>query len=242
MWSPLLKAGGFSLVAGRREILRPFHQELAYDALHERPGTVLWCDGNHGFNPYEFAELNLIRGFDADWGAERLLVKRCMTPFQWDTVLTKHVEAKLKTTASSLVLAAPFDDLFSTDELQPWEQEGYVRYASNYLRGLAKSTGVPIVVSVDISRWRRSHPQLAHLLLRAVRERWVIQRRGGGWLAESDRGDSIATAPVRHASLGDFATAKLAPDDPNPAPRRPARRVASLREYAEPSLPRPYAQ
>jgi len=52
--------------------MQGFHQELAYFAVHNREGCVLWCDGNHGFNPYEFAELNLERGFEAGIIPERV--------------------------------------------------------------------------------------------------------------------------------------------------------------------------
>lgn len=208
-WAPIAVPGRLTLISGPRGTMRAFGQELAHDAVHHTPGTVLWCDGDHGFNPYEFAELNLERGFDADFGADRVLVKRCMTPFQWDTVLTKHLGAKLMETNASLVLAQPYEALFSTDELKEWEQEDYVRYSLRHLRDLARQHRVPVLLSVDMHRWWRSHPTLATLAHDAAEAKWAVMRSGEGWrVLPSTNGlpEIVArVGPTRQSTLYDFA-------------------------------------
>lgn len=192
--------------------MRSFHQELAHHTIHHEPGSVLWCDGEHGFNPYDFADLNLERGFDAEHGADRVLIKRCMTPFQWDTVLTKHLEQKLHSVDAALVLVTPYDALFSTDELKDWEQEDYVAYSLKYLQGLARKHAVPIVLSVDMARWWRTHPILAQLTLDGVDERWSVSRSGDGWRAIHDRhGRVIEPQAVRQVTIWDYAPAPASP-------------------------------
>lgn len=186
--------------------MRAFHQELAHFALHHRPDAVLWCDGDHGFDPYAFAELNLTRGFDADHGADRLLIKRCMTPFQWDTVLTRHLDHKLLNTKASLVLAAPYDALFSTDELKDWEQEDYVAYSLKHLRDLAHQHEVPILLSVDMAKWWRSHPILARQTYEAAEARWSVQRVGDAWKAVDEAGTEVlGPRALRQATIWDSA-------------------------------------
>lgn len=185
LWDALLDPG-LSLLNGKRRELRGFHQELAHFAAHEREGYVLWCDGDHGFDPYHFAELNMTRGYQADDGARRLLIKRCMTPFQWDSVLTQHLQQKLVEVPTSLVLVAPYDRLFSTDEMKDWEQEDHVRFSLKHLDGLAKRYGVPILLSVDMAHWWRSRPVLAQLAFEAVGARWSIDCPDGRWRARED--------------------------------------------------------
>lgn len=205
LWTPLLARGRLGLLAGARATLRTFHHELAHDAVHHRPGSVLWADGEHGFNPYAFAELNLTRGHEADAGATRLLVKRCMTPFQWDTVLTKHLAAKLHDTEASLVLAAPYDALFSTDELQDWEQEDYVAFSLRYLRELARRFHVPVLLSVDMARWWRTHPTLARATYEAAEARWTVEATVDGWRATAEAtGEVVGTPPLERLTLLDF--------------------------------------
>lgn len=172
---------GLALLSGTRRDLRGFGQELAHHALHTRPGHVLWCDGEHGFNPYDFAELNLIRGHQADHGAERLLVKRCMTPFQWDSVLTQHLDQKLAEIDADLVLINPFDRLFSTDELQDWEQVDYVTYALQHLKTTAARANVPILLCVDMARWWHTHPELARRTYMRTPKRWTVSPAAGRW-------------------------------------------------------------
>lgn len=180
MW-PALFQPGLALLDGRTDALVVTGQLLAHHAIHHTEGTVLWCDGSHNFNPYDLAELNLIQGHEADDGAERVLVKRCMTPFQWDTVLTKHLGEKLDEVDASLALAIPFDRLFSTDELKDWEQVDYVTYALEHLEGLAHEHQVPLVLCADLDRWQRTHAPLARLTDAAVERRWRTRRGADGW-------------------------------------------------------------
>ncbi len=189
MWSAITQPG-LNLLDGRRRDLTGFCQELAHEALQQGEGHVLWCDGDHGFDPYHMAELNMERGHAADEGAQRLLIKRCMTAFQWDTVLTKHLAEKLEDTPTDLVVIAPFDRLFVHDELRDWEQEDYVRFALPYLRRLAKKHDVPMVLSVDMARWWQSHPVLAQMTYEAVQSRWRIDSPGR-WRAQEAGGEII---------------------------------------------------
>jgi hypothetical protein len=179
--------------------------------VHAREGAVLWCDGEHGFNPYHFAELNLIRGFEADWGADRVLIKRCMTPFQWDTVLNRHLDQKLVETPTSMVIAAPFERLFSTDELKDWEQEDYVEFTVANLRRLARRYRVPVLLSVDMAAWWRTHPLLASSTYEGVDVRWSIARSVRGWRAvEESEGLEVLSKRPRRATLWDFEDASEA--------------------------------
>lgn len=218
MWSSLTVPGRLGLLSGRRRDLRDFHQELAHHALRTHPGTVLWCDGDHGFDPYDLAELNLTRGLQADDGAERVLVKRCISAFQWDTVLTKHLPEKLEETDASLVLAAPYDRLFVHEELRDWEQEDYVRYSLGFLRDLARRRGVPILLSVDMERWWRTHPVLAQMTYEAVDARWGIARPDGRWHAREDTTGAVVDPYLRRqVTLLDFVEESV--PVPVPLPR-----------------------
>jgi len=206
VWPSILAPSLLTMTSGSRELMRSFHHDLAHYALHHRSGTVLWADGEHGFNPYDFAELNLRAGFDAEHGADRLLVKRCMTPFQWDTVLTKHIAEKLYATPSSLVLAAPFDGLYSTDELTDWEREDYLRFCLKHLKGLALRHKVPVVISVDMARWCKAHPLIAWEAFNACDARFALRPAGDGWTAlQMQTGLDLATDAVRQLTLFDFA-------------------------------------
>lgn len=177
MWASLLQEG-LGLLDGSRAVLRSAGQELAHHVVHAGETAVLWCDGDHGFDPYRFAELNLVRGFEADHGAQRVLVKRSLTPFQWDTVLTEHLEVKLEEVDAGLVLVLPYDRLFSTDELKPWEQVDYVTYSLAHLRDLAHRHHLPILLGVDVARWRIHHPDLARLLRHAFDHGWHLDESG----------------------------------------------------------------
>lgn len=203
MWSPLL-APGLALLDGPVYEVRALAQTLTHHVVHDRKGAVLWCDGDHGFNPYDFAELNLVHGFDAADGAERVLVKRCMTPFQWDTVLTKHLPAKLEETPTDLAMALPYDRLFSTDELQPWEQIDYVAYSLELLRSLAHEHQVPILLGADIPRWYAAHPQLARMTLEGVQRRWALGRERDGSISVASVAMALETGLGRQMTLEQF--------------------------------------
>ncbi len=239
VWSPLLVQGELVLASGPRPHTRALTQELAHFALRGGPGAVLWADGDHGFNPYDFAEMNLERGFDAEWGAERLLVKRCMTPFQWDTVLTRHLKEKLTALAASaapaaLVLAAPYEDLFSTDELQDWEREDYIEYSLAHLKGLAEEFDLPVVIAVDMARWCTVNPLMAWKAFEAADQRFAVRRSGEGWEAFEVSREVLAggaLAHLRQRTLTDFGGREV----PSPTVRlvaQPARLDRTARAVA----------
>lgn len=211
MWAKLLEPGKLTLTSGPRSHTRALGQELAHFALGDQAErTVLWCDGDHGFNPYDFAEMNLERGRDADWGADRLLVKRCMTPFQWDTVLTRHLQEKLMATDASLVLAAPYEDLFSTDELSDWEREDYIDYSLAHLKDLAARFAVPVVICVDMARWCAVNPLMAWKAFEAAHARWAIERAAGRWRAfEIGSADIAAAPPERQRTLAEYGARSI---------------------------------
>lgn len=203
MWEPILEPG-LTLLSGLRGQSASFCQELAHDAVHSgQHRVVLWCDGDHGFDPYAFAERNLQAGRAAEEGADRVLVKRCMTAFQWDTVLTSHLQQKLAEVDARLVVASPFDRLFVHEELQDWEQEDYTRYALRHLRTLARRHKVPVVLAIDVPRWMRTHPVLAQATLDAVNHKWSFERVAGRWRAR--RADGLVLDPLRRqCTLWDF--------------------------------------
>jgi hypothetical protein len=204
VWAPLLEPG-LALLNGPQRLLTGFLQELTHFAIHAHPGTVLWCDGAHTYNPADFAELNLVRGFEADDGADRALVKRCMTPFQWDSTLTRHLGDKLEQVDASLVAVNPFDALWTHEEIQDWEQEDYTRFSLQHLHGLARDHAVPILLGVDMDRWWRTHPVLAGATAAAVDARWSVTAPDGRWKAV--RGDGLELDPYlrRQVTLLDYA-------------------------------------
>ncbi len=219
MWSPILTPD-VHLLSGPRPLLRQFAQEVTHRTLHTDGRTVLWCDGDHGFNPYHFAELNLRNGYAAGEGANRILVKRCMTAFQWDTVLDQQLADKLAETPTSLVVAAPYDALFRHPELQDWEQEDHLTYSVAHLNHLATQYAVPILAFVDMDHLWRSHPTLAAIIYQAFQDRWLIERPGGRWRLVHERTRDVLDPSLRRkVTLLDFL-----PEDPVVVPPTPTRR------------------
>lgn len=211
MWEDVLEPG-LTLISGRRSHQIGFAQEVTHELLHDgRDKTVLWCDGDHGFDPYHFAELNLVRGRAADDGADRLLVKRCMTPFQWDSVLTQHLDQKLVEVDASVAIVAPFDRLWSTDELADWEAEDYVRYAVRHLKNLARRHRIPITVWVDMARWWHTHPVLAGLLHDAATSKWTLTAPGERWRLLRHDGKTVDPFLRRNVTLLDFMDEETVP-------------------------------
>lgn len=184
--------------------MRALAQELAHESIHTLPGQVLWCDGDHGFNPYDYAELNLTRGHSAEDGADRILVKRCMTPFQWDAVLTQHLAQKLATTEASLALVLPYDNLYSTDEIKDWEAEDFVRCSLKALKSMAQRHGVPILLGVDMQRWWHTHPALARMTAEAADARWMVERPAGRLRVLGESGQAIDPTLRRTTTLLDY--------------------------------------
>ncbi len=220
VWSTFLEPDRLTLVSAKGRHLAQFFQEIAYTALRERPGNVLWCDGDHSFNPYDQAELQMTRGHAADDGADRLLVKRCMTPFQWDTVLTRHLDLKLGEGETGLVVVNPFDRLWSHEEIQDWEQEDYTRFSLAHLAKTARRFHVPILLGVDMPRWWKSHPALAQATHDGVDARWVAQPVADRWRATSDAGVILDPSLRRRVTLLDFV-----PEEPELVVSLPPRRL-----------------
>ena len=204
MWQPLLEPGRLAVVQAPQGLLRGYLQELTHHAVHAGPGAVLWCDGAHSFDPAEFAELNLVRGRAADDGALRVLVKRCMTPFQWDSTLHAHLDEKLATCETRLVVVNPFDTLWSHEEIADWEQEDYTRFSLKHLREAARRFRVPILLGCDLERWSRTHPVLAQATAQAVDERWWVTAPDRRWRAVRHDGLVLDPDLRRQVTLLDF--------------------------------------
>ena len=204
MWSPILTPGAVTLLSARGPNLRGFLQELCHFALHRGPGVVLWCDSDHGFDPYHFAELNLVRGHAADAHAERMLIRRCLTPFQWYTTLSRHILSDFAEAPTALAIASPFDRPWSTDELSDWEAEDYVRFILPHLAAAAKAHDVPLLLGVDMTRWWQSHPVLAQVTLEGVAARWSVASVGGRWRAQRDDGTVLDPALRDRTTLLDY--------------------------------------
>ncbi|MGB0651757.1 MAG: hypothetical protein ACPGQL_01020 [Thermoplasmatota archaeon] len=205
MWSAFLDPG-FQLVSAPRAALRHFGQELTHFALHERAReTVLWPDGEHGFNPYDFAELNLVRGLQPDDGADRVLVKRCMTAFNWELALDRHIEEQLEALPVSLVVLCPYDALFCHQELADWEQEDYLRHSLRHLPQVAARHQVSLAAMVDMDRLWMGYPTLARMVYEAAQTRWLVDRPDGRWRAvEEVTGRVIDPYLRRQGTLLDF--------------------------------------
>ena len=220
MWEPLLEPGRLALVGASKRLLQGFLQELTHSAVHRQPGAVLWCDGSHTFHPEAFAELNLTRGRAADDGAERVLVKRCMTPFQWDSTLSQHLGQKLEEADVGLVVVNPFDTLWTHEEIADWEQEDYTRFSVRHLHGVARRHRVPVLLGVDIDRWWATHPVLAKTTVEAVDARWTVTAPDGRWRAVRDDGLELDPYLRRQVTLLDYAEEAAAVVPRTPLPRR----------------------
>jgi hypothetical protein len=222
VWELLLEPGRLALLGAPSRVATGFLQELTHEAIHTQPGAVLWCDGAHSFNPAEFAELNLVRGRAADDGADRVLVKRCMTPFQWHSTLGQHLGDKLAQAEAALVVVNPFDALWRHEEIQDWEQEDYTRFSVRHLKGLARRHRVPILLGVDVDALWRTHPALAKAAVEGVDERWAVTSPGGRWRAV--RSDGVELDPYLRdgVTLLDFLPEAERLHVPAPLPRSKA--------------------
>ncbi len=225
MWTPLLLPGRVALLDAAQPLATGVLQELTHFAVQRHPGTVLWCDGSHTFNPAEFAELNLTRGFCADEGASRVLVKRCMTPFQWDSTLTQHLGDKMEQADTALVAVNPFDALWRHEEIQDWEQEDYTRFSVQHLGKLAWRHKVPILLGVDVDRLWRTHPALARATVEGVDDHWTVTAPGGRWRAAREDGLVLDPYLRRQVTLLDYGPKELVVSLP---PRRSPRAPATL--------------
>jgi hypothetical protein len=242
VWEPLLEPGRLALLAAPQPLATGFLQELTHAAVHrDDHRLVLWCDGAHTFDPSEFAELNLVRGLAADDGAGRVLVKRCMTPFQWDSTLSQHLGDKLAQAEAGLVAVNPFDALWRHEEIQDWEQEDYTRFSVRHLHGLARRHRVPILLGVDVERLWRTHPTLAKAIVEGVDERWAVSMPDGRWRAVRHDGLEVDPYLRRQVTLLDYAAepSPVAPWPPRAPRSRRSRRAAApvVRDRTIPAPP-----
>lgn len=191
-------------------MLYGFHYDLAIDALQrDRQRPVLFLDGAHVLNGYDFAEYNILHGLEAEDGIHRVLTCRVMTPFQWGKALTMDLHDQLDHHQPSLVVASGFNVQFDKDDLVDWEQEDYVRSTLAMMRRLARIHKVPLVLTLDLARWSRTHPTAARLVLESgidiLRVDW--QR---GWGLTSANGAQLVEQQASRGTLDAWL--------PNPAP------------------------
>lgn len=172
---------GFSLVdcpaADQAELV----QLLIHRALRVHPGKVLVYDASHAFSPDHFAATNRRAGRPEAEHADRCFVQRCMTPFQWDTMLSKHLDRFLAANPGNLalVVAFPYGRLFATDELAPWERIDHLEYSLAHLASRASTNAVPIVAVTDFPALQEQPDLLARL--QAVPGTVRASRQKGTW-------------------------------------------------------------
>ncbi len=223
MWSPLLEPRLHLIHSSKRD-QRSFAQELVHYTIHHREGSVRWFDGSHCFDSYRMAEQNILAGYQADHHAERVLIKRCLTAFQWETQMDKELEHVLRTDDVAVVLAVPYDNLFRHPELQDWEQEDYLRYNLAHCCRMVREYQRPILAFVDMDNLWRSHPTLASMVWQQAQERWTIDRPDGRWRARNEGSGHVIDPYLRkQVTLLDYV------EDIVPVPlQRTSNRSASI--------------
>lgn len=198
-------------------------QALVHDALRRHPGKVLVYDASHAFSPDHFAATNRRHGRPEAEHATRCLVQRCITPFQWDTLLSKHLGRFLAANRGggpdggvALVVAFPYGRLFATDELADWERVDHLDFSLAHLPKAAATHRVPIVAVVSLGGLA-DQPELHRRMSSALGMRaW---RERGHWRltpAPPDRAQSPQsdTEPVSFVSVGSVH----APSQAGPVP------------------------
>jgi hypothetical protein len=153
--------------------------ELAHAALRQGPGRVLLYDASHCVHPDTFARLNRRAGLEPTAGARRTFVQRAITPFQWDTLLSKHLDRMLQGHGHEAVVLAPYDRLFATDELAEWERIDHLEFSLERLAQRAAQT--PILALGDLDRLAAEQPALATRMREGVHRRVRVLRERGVW-------------------------------------------------------------
>lgn len=115
-----------TVLQGQPRVLDAVHYDLVIEALERSAKPVVFLDGAHSFNAFDFGERNFQRGNAGDFGADRVLTCRAMTPFQWAKMLTTELHDHLSQHEPGLVVAAHYDVQFNKDDLVDWEQLDYV--------------------------------------------------------------------------------------------------------------------
>ena len=205
-----------AVLAGTPGVLEGFHHEIVIEALESSPRPVVFLDGAHCLNPYDFGERNFLRGHPGDFGADRLLTCRAMTPFQWAKMLTDELHDTLQAHAPSLVVAAHFDLQFNKDDLVDWEQEDYVAASLRHMRRLAHHHRTPILLTLDLARWTRTHPAASQLLLRADLPLRTVTVDPRGFTMRDDKGNIIVEPQAQLRTLDAWMPVELEAEDPIP--------------------------
>lgn len=83
--------------------------------------------------------------------------------------------------------------------------EDYVRYSLRHLKGLAEKHRVPVLLSVDVARWWKTHPILSQATYEASDARWTVHRAAEGWRAVSDASSlPILSASARQGTIWEY--------------------------------------
>lgn len=177
---------GFTLVDAPDALQKDLVQVLVHDALRRHSGKVLVYDSAHAFHPDFFAAMNRSRGRPEAEFAERCLIQRCITPFQWDSLLSKHLDKFLtaNTDNVALVIAFPYGRLFATDELADWERIDHLEFSLAHLT--QRGGAVPILALTHLDALQ-GQPEL-HRRLAAV-PRVHITRTKGVWRIDGPPGN-----------------------------------------------------
>lgn len=188
MWEPLLQPG-FLLVDAPAAVQGDLVQGLVHEALRACPHDVLVYDSSHAFHPDSFALENRRRLRPPAEHATRCLVQRALTPFQWDTLLSKGLDHMLSERPLGLVAAFPYGRLFATDELAEWERIDHLEFSLAHLR--RRGERLPIVAVTDLAELAADQPALANAMRSGVPRLATVRRHRGTW---SLRADAVADA------------------------------------------------
>lgn len=206
-----LDPSGVHLFDGEPGPLRALVHELLHEAVHDSEKSALLLDGGHVYNPYDAADLNMTRGHPAAYGAERTLIRRTLTPYQWHHALTEDLDAKLAATPARMLVAAPFERLFVTDELEEWERRDYCTHAMACLRATSRRFRVPIAITADVADLWRHHPQIGTIIVNGSDQLFRTCLTPSGWELTDLRTRARLVEPRgRLRTLDDY----LAPEKP----------------------------
>jgi hypothetical protein len=205
MHLPHFPADRVSVLNGNPAVLNSFHHDLIIEALASNPRPVVFLDGAHCLNPYDFGERNFQRGNPGAHGADRVLTCRAMTPFQWAKMLMDQLHDTLQAHGPSLVVAAHFDLQFNKDDLVDWEQEDYVAASLRYMRRMAHLHKVPIILTLDLAHWTRTHSAPSQILLHTGLPRRSVTWDPRGFTLLDEQGRTLVQPSGRLTTLDAWA-------------------------------------